>query len=60
MQYIEILGKAAAVMRRLAALSLAAFMTFLSALTLCPRASGIRRCRRIMFCLSARRSARRA
>lgn len=34
MQYIEILGKAAAVMRRLAALSLAAFMTFLSALTL--------------------------
>lgn len=33
MQYIEILGKAAAVMRRLAALSLAAFMTFLSALT---------------------------
>lgn len=34
MQYIEILGKAAAAMRRLAALSLAAFMTFLSALTL--------------------------
>lgn len=34
MQYIEILGKAAAVMRRLVALSLAAFMTFLSALTL--------------------------
>lgn len=34
MQYIEILGKATAVMRRLAALSLAAFMTFLSALTL--------------------------
>lgn len=34
MQYIEILGKAAAVMRRLAALSLAAFMTFLSVLTL--------------------------
>lgn len=34
MQYIEILRKAAAVMRRLAALSLAAFMTFLSALTL--------------------------
>ena len=34
MQYIEILGKTAAVMRRLAALSLAAFMTFLSALTL--------------------------
>lgn len=34
MQYVEILGKAAAVMRRLAALSLAAFMTFLSALTL--------------------------
>lgn len=34
MQYIEILGKAAAVMRRFAALSLAAFMTFLSALTL--------------------------
>ena len=34
MQYIEILGKAAAVMRRLAALALAAFMTFLSALTL--------------------------
>lgn len=34
MQYIEIFGKAAAVMRRLAALSLAAFMTFLSALTL--------------------------
>ncbi len=34
MQYIEFLGKAAAVMRRLAALSLAAFMTFLSALTL--------------------------
>lgn len=34
MQYIEILGKAAAVMRHLAALSLAAFMTFLSALTL--------------------------
>lgn len=34
MQHIEILGKAAAVMRRLAALSLAAFMTFLSALTL--------------------------
>lgn len=34
MQYIEILGKAASVMRRLAALSLAAFMTFLSALTL--------------------------
>ncbi len=34
MQYIEILGKAAAVMRRLAAFSLAAFMTFLSALTL--------------------------
>ena len=34
MQYIEILGKAAAVMRRLAALSPAAFMTFLSALTL--------------------------
>lgn len=34
MQYIEILGKAAAVMRRLAALSLAAFITFLSALTL--------------------------
>lgn len=34
MQYIEILGKAAAVMRRLAALSLAAFMTFLSAPTL--------------------------
>ena len=34
MQYIEILREAAAVMRRLAALSLAAFMTFLSALTL--------------------------
>lgn len=34
MQYIEILGKAAAVMRRLAALSLAAFMTFFSVLTL--------------------------
>ena len=34
MQYIEILGKAAAVMRRFAALSLAAFMTFLSVLTL--------------------------
>lgn len=34
MQYIEILGKAAAVMRRLVALSLAAFMTFLSVLTL--------------------------
>lgn len=34
MQYIEILGKATAVMRRLAALSLAAFMTFLSVLTL--------------------------
>lgn len=34
MQYIEIFGKAAAVMRRLAALSLAAFMTFLSVLTL--------------------------
>lgn len=34
MQYIEILGKAAAVMRRLATLTLAAFMTFLSALTL--------------------------
>lgn len=34
MQYIEILGKAAAVMRRLAALTLAAFMTFLSVLTL--------------------------
>lgn len=34
MQYIEILGKAASVMRRLAALSLAAFMTFLSVLTL--------------------------
>lgn len=34
MQYIEFLGKAAAVMRRLAALSLAAFMTFLSVLTL--------------------------
>ena len=34
MQYIEILGKAAAVMRRLAALSLTAFMTFLSVLTL--------------------------
>lgn len=34
MQYIKILGKAAAAMRRLAALSLAAFMTFLSALTL--------------------------
>lgn len=34
MQYIEILGKAAAVMRRLAALTLAAFMAFLSVLTL--------------------------
>ena len=34
MQYIEILGKAAAIMRRLAALTLAAFMTFLSVLTL--------------------------
>lgn len=34
MQYIEILGKAAAVMRRLATLTLAAFMTFLSVLTL--------------------------
>ena len=34
MQYIEILKKAILLMRRLAALTLAAFMTFLSVLTL--------------------------
>lgn len=54
MQYIEILKKAILLMRRLAALSLAAFMTFLSVLTLgidaSPRARGTPRCQRSMYC----------